>query len=86
MSKLNEGYSEDWYEENRRERLKRIQAEAAMSRTDREAYRAGNPIATIALLIAACAVLLLVIVGAATVIKAAHDYAVKPVPAHSVLS
>ena len=86
MSKLNDGITEDWYEQNRKHRLDDMQRDFRMARNDDELSRGGDPLGLAISIVLCVAVTVMMVVGAITAVRLAQERTIAPDTTHIVAS
>lgn len=86
MSKLNDGITEDWYEQNRKQRLDEMQRDFRMARNDDEIPRGGGPLGLAVTIVLCACVTAIVIAGIVTAVRVAQERTIAPDTIHIVAS
>ena len=86
MSKLNDGITEDWYEQNRKQRLDEMQRDFRMARNDDDIPRGGDPLGLAISIVLCIAVTAMMVVGAITAVRLAQERTIAPDTTHIVAS
>ena len=86
MSKLNDGITEDWYEQNRKQRLAGMQRDFRLSRADDDLSRGGDPLGLAISIVLCVAVTVMMVVGAITAVRLAQERTIAPDTTHIVAS
>ena len=85
MSKLND-ITEDWYEQNRKQRLNEMQRDFRMARDDDELQRGGDPLALLVSVVLCAAVIAIFIAGSVTAVRWVQERTIAPDTVHIVAS
>lgn len=86
MSKLNDGITEDWYEQNRKQRLDKLQRDFRMARLDDDIPRGGDPLGLLVSIVLCVAVTAIFIAGSITAVRWVQERTIAPDSVHIVAS
>ena len=86
MSKLNDGITEDWYEQNRKQRLDKLQRDFRMARLDDDIPRGGDPLGLLVSIVLCVAVTAIFISGSITAVRWVQERTIAPDSVHIVAS
>lgn len=86
MSKLNDGITEDWYEQNRKQRLNEMQRDFRLSRADDDLSRGGDPLALLVAIVLCTCVTAILIAGFITGARWVQERIIAPDTVHIVAS
>lgn len=86
MSKLNDGITEDWYEQNRKQRLDEMQRDFRMARNYDEIPRGCDPLDLAVTIVLCACVTAIVIAGIVTAVRVAQERTIAPDTIHIVAS